>query len=90
MVGVIAVGGPNLGFTGDGFDLTPLLIAALLLIIARLVADIRIGILAVVLALLAAPLLEAAADRIGYPTVAASVLLTAVLTARTQRRTPRI
>jgi hypothetical protein len=87
VAGVVAVGGPDLGFTGGGFDLTPLLIAALLLMIARLVADIRIGILAVVLALLAAPLLEAVAGLIGYSIVAAIVLATAVMIARTRRRT---
>jgi hypothetical protein len=87
VVGVTAVGGPNLGFAGDGFDLLPVLIAALLLIVARVVGGIRIGLVAVVAALLAAPLLEAVAGWIGYPAVAAIVLTTAVMVARTRHRT---
>jgi len=85
VVGVIAVGGPNLGFTGGGFDLLPIVVAAFLLLVARTVAGLRIGLVAVVASLLVAPLLEAAGDRIGYAAVAAIVLAIALLIARIGR-----
>ena len=86
---MIAVGGPDLGFTGGGFDLVTVVVAALLLLVARTVAGLRIGLPTIIAASLAAPLLEVMARRIGYPTVAATVLVIAVGIGRMRRRRPR-
>jgi len=71
----LAVGEPRLGsLPPGGFDVTPLLVAGAILLIARAAFRIRLTWPFAVLVVLGAPPLVGIADRIGFPVTAVLVI----------------
>jgi hypothetical protein len=83
----LSVGEPSLGrFAGGDFDFTPLLVAAAILLMIKVLLGIRIRWQLILGTLLAAPLLVALSDRVSYAMTAALVLAGALAVAAHGRR----
>jgi hypothetical protein len=92
----MALGGPIQAFDpGGGWDLVPLVIAAVALVFLRLLLRVRLTPVVVLVTVLAAPIFRAVADHAGFPrTVALTLAFTAVSAVAIRRpgrgRNPRL
>jgi hypothetical protein len=74
----LAVGEPSLGrVTGDGeLDVTPLILAATILLLVKVVLGVRLGWHSALVIVLAAPLLVGLSNQISYPLTLTLILAT--------------
>jgi hypothetical protein len=84
---VVAVGEPSLGRYASGqFDFTPLVVAATMLLLLRIVVGVRMRWQLILPVVLAAPLVMALAGRISYPLTMALLLATGASASFVTRR----
>lgn len=86
----MALGGPIQAFEpGGGWDLVPLVIAVIALVLLRLLLRVRLTPVVVLVTVLAAPLFRAVADHAGFPRTVALTLGFAAVSAVAIRRPRR-
>jgi hypothetical protein len=83
---VLGLGGPHQAFPAGGeWDLVPVVIAVVALILLKVLFRLRIGPVTALAAVLAAPLFRAVADAAGFARTVTVTLVFAVLVAIPQR-----